>query len=65
MLHVCSSELEQATQRFVSAMLQEVELSAEPERLLVNYTIMPDPILVSACVHVCARETVMSDVCAG
>lgn len=40
------SKVRQGTKRFVSAMLQEVELSVEPDRLLVNYTVMPDPLLV-------------------
>ena len=40
------SKVRQGTTRFVSAMLKEVELSVEPDRLLVNYTVMPEPLLV-------------------
>ena len=47
------SKVRQGTQRFVSAMLQEVELSVEPDRLLLNYKIMPDPLLVSESVYEC------------
>lgn len=47
------SEVGQGT--FVSAMLQEVEISVVADKLRVNYTIMPDPLLVCKPVCVCAR----------
>lgn len=46
------SETKQETHKFASVMLQEAELSAEPDRLLVNYPMIPGLILVYVCVCV-------------
>lgn len=56
------SETEQGTHKFAPVMLQEVELSAEPDRLLVNYTIIPDPILVYVCACFCVQVVLNTEV---
>ncbi len=42
-------------------MLQEVELSVEPDRHLVNYTTMPNPLLVCNNECACNSETVLCE----